>query len=461
MKFYSILIMIVAILNISFANDSEYYTSGGELIPIISKNVELKKEKMVVEYIGDNTFIVNVKYTLFNHGKAYDSIVGFEAPYVEDEMVGSLYQTEFDHKKLIDLEKEAINHIIPKNMYKKIFYNDENAGIHYFRAIVNGKSVDYSISKVENIKPLHPEDDCERYSILLYHFPIKFKEGNNTIEHRYLLNSGGSVATRYEFDYILEPANRWKGRKIEQFTLFLIMPDYSEFSIKSKSLYGAENWIVPYGIAKDDDNGNINMYLKKGLVAISLHNFTPEGQLQINSTTPYDTNLDPRRQFAFDYNDSNSEYNELPFHIGGKIFAKNYKSLQILKMLPYARRGYIFTEKYILDYYKTHTKWYTPNPLVVKTEKILTPKEREFLKWIEDFKHKILRNLPYAKRGYYFKDENLNLFFANYFMTGDYNNNIGKLPYKERKWIKSIRAKKHISDRDFFRLLNEYLQNYK
>lgn len=76
------LLLIFALTFALFSNDSEYYTSGNELVPIDSKNIRLDREFLYIKRHskGMSEFSVEVKYTLFNEGKARDITIGFEAP---------------------------------------------------------------------------------------------------------------------------------------------------------------------------------------------------------------------------------------------------------------------------------------------------------------------------------------------------------------------------------------------
>ena len=147
------------------------------------------------------------------------------------------------------------------------------------------------------------------------------------------------------------------------------------------------------------------------------------------------------------------EYNCFTF------FAIDYKSLKILKNLPFARRGYIFKTNFIANYYQ-NMPWYKKDNNYKATLSSLTKKERDWLKSIESLKAKILRNLPFAKRGYVFKDNRLNLFFSQfnwYQENKNYTPNLKDLNKKELSLIKKIKSKKTIKDKEFFDILNSYI----
>ncbi len=59
--------------------------------------------------------------------------------------------------------------------------------------------------------------------------------------------------------------------------------------------------------------------------------------------------------------------------------AVDERSYKILRNLPYAKRGYIFTTDYIQQYYET-LDWYKPNPDYKVSIDALSPKEHLWLK---------------------------------------------------------------------------------
>ena len=97
-------------------------------------------------------------------------------------------------------------------------------------------------------------------------------------------------------------------------------------------------------------------------------------------------------------------------------FLTDIKHIKIIKNLPYARRGYLFKTDYIASFYKK-TPWYKEDKNYKADYKSLTRDEKEWLKNIENFKLKILRNFPFARHGYYFSKTKYSLlqeYFEHY-----------------------------------------------
>lgn len=78
---------------------------------------------------------------------------------------------------------------------------------------------------------------------------------------------------------------------------------------------------------------------------------------------------------------------------------------------------------------------------------------KRWIEQIEKVKLKFLKNLPYAKRGYAFKDYTLTYFFETkkwYKKNRNYKANPSDLSTSELKWREKVMVKKSIGDAEFF-----------
>jgi len=142
------------------------------------------------------------------------------------------------------------------------------------------------------------------------------------------------------------------------------------------------------------------------------------------------------------------------------FFAKDRRSLSILRNLPFALKGYDFKTVKIANYYKK-MPWYHPNP---KAKNIQRSKlEQEWWNSIKKFKVTILRNLPYALKGVVFKkDKRLNIYFSQFDWYKPNKNYIpifNNLSTEDKQWIKEMQNKDPLKYVDFFNLFNTYLKN--
>ena len=81
----------------------------------------------------------------------------------------------------------------------------------------------------------------------------------------------------------------------------------------------------------------------------------------------------------------------------------------------------------------------------------------------KSLKLKILRNLPYANRGYIFKSNDLMNFYKTqkwYKPNSDYQAKLSDLTKQEQVWRQNILSKKKYSQKNFMKYLNEYTVNF-
>jgi len=447
MKTKTLLLLVVVLLNLN-ANDAEYYTSGNQLVPLEESNVRLDKEVLTIKSLGDYAYSVDVKYRLFNEGEARDTLIGFESTgQIGDAEPEGFFSEKYNDKALLNAEKKAI-----KTAIKMV----ENEYISKFKVTVNGKETPYKATDLWNIKK---DKYTSPYVGYLYYFPVHLKKGLNTLHHTYHFDGDNSILHySCEFSYILETAKRWKGGKIKDFTLILDMGENGEFRIFETFFKGTKNWHVEDGFVKHVSEikdkisypAYANFYTYSGKAVFHKKNFVPNSVIFLLGTS---TNWEIAN-IVF-----NLKKDELPFSFVNYItkIAEDERSLKVLKALPYARRGAVFKDKSIGNYYKKY-EWYREKINYKKELNSLTKDEKEWLEGIEKVKLKILKNLPYAKRGYSFKDASLSKFFKSkkwYVENENYDANPSDLSEKELVWLEKIEKRK-ISDRDFFEYIKEY-----
>lgn len=336
-----------------FANDGAYYTSGNQLIPITETDISVKKEILHLKKIGEY-MEVSVYYEFFNPKNEKEILVGFEALPATGDADSSpkngnhRYMEDF----LVNLNGKKLPHkvaIVPTKNYHK-----------------NGKFTTLTKNQIEN--------DTEH--LYVYHFKAKFKKGLNTVRHTYRYKLSGSVDTYYDFSYVLTAANRWANKQIDDFTLILDMGNYESFDI-TKTFFTKENEWKMNGLGKSyeekyfADNLVSKFHIHNGVLVFEKKNFKPKGELFVSSRKP-----------PFSTEES---FTELPLSPNGfdgfdiSLIAKTNEEKQILKNLPFARRGYVFKNEALKNFYENQ-KWYIANPNYQPDVKSLTSKEQ---KWLE------------------------------------------------------------------------------
>ncbi len=332
MKHFTLLVLLLlGSAYAALANDGAFYTKGNQLIPISETDITVQKEILTIKKTANKYIEVTVYYEFFNPGKEKKLTVGFEAFSPTGDVDGT-----------------------PKN--------GQHPYIRNFTVMLNSKQQPYTIAYVEDslyakngivvskkLKDIKAsiENVNEVNFYYVYHFNATFKEGTNIIEHTYTYDVSSGVDLEYSFDYILTAANRWGNKQINDFTLNLDMDEFQTFAIA----------------------GEVKFHIQKGMLVFRKMNFKPKGELQLYA----------QRLFAAE------DIQYLPFSVYQQENIpepKNEQERRILKNLPFARRGYVFTNPDLKKYYE-HIDWYMPNPTYKPNTDQLTESEK---KWIAKWK---------------------------------------------------------------------------
>lgn len=346
------------------ANDGAYYASGNQLVPVFETTVSVKKEILTVKKINGKFIQVTVYYEFFNPDAAKEIVVGFEAFAPQGDVDPTPYKGQ--HPYMHDFTVAMNGNPIPY----------EIALVHDSIETENGaiKSADTVESHWDEFNPFY----------YIYHFKAKFESGINKVVHTYNYEISSSVGSFFRFDYILTAANRWANRQIDDFTLILDLGECEEYNIEKTFFNDPSDWIVngigkiandPTDLAANAQsihcvvqNGNLifqktNFHPKGELsVWLSRYTFTADGEVDFISSLPYSYYYQPEL--------SNTKMDE--------------SERLIMRNLPYARRGYIFKNDIIQQFY-SQQKWYIPNTYYRPNLENLHSLE---LEWIEKLKRK-------------------------------------------------------------------------
>lgn len=209
----------------------------------------------------------------------------------------------------------------------------------------------------------------------VYHFDADFKSGKNIIKHTYTCELSSSVMDIYSFGYILTAAMRWGNRQIDDFTLIIDMGDDEQIMISHNFFDSNDEWIID-GTGKKsltvhknvwDESDQViysQFYIKEGKLIFQKKNFKTNGELFFKR---------PRMEIFYETFDMalhpilNPQY-----LIENEYFENNIKpadpiSRKILRNLPFAIRGYIFKNNDLQTYFEKQV-WYFPNQEYVTTE---------------------------------------------------------------------------------------------
>jgi len=217
----------------------------------------------------------------------------------------------------------------------------------------------------------------------VYYFDATFKEGENHLIHHYRYEHTVTVMTNYEFDYILTTASRWKGSQIDDFTLIIDMGEYQEFMINRDFFSSANEWLHD-GTVRDiryrySDGTQVDMakfYTVHNPVVFHKRDFKIKGDLRLGSYLQ--AMMFDNTEHMFDY-----KKHDLPYSSESvrqlSTTVGDPLSYKIIRNHPYAKRGYVFKTPAIQRYYDKMA-WYSRDLSYKPNRDDLSPKDRAWLK---------------------------------------------------------------------------------
>lgn len=262
----------------------------------------------------------------------------------------------------------------------------------YKVAIVND-SLYYNHGEVITLSPEEVVELTTEYPeyYYVYYFTAKFKKGINHIRHTYICDLSKSVDFAYRFDYILTAANRWANKQIDDFTLIVDMGEFQDFYIDDTPFGKAPQWTLKGkgSFVKDVEYNDYTDY--PGRKSIRTDFNIQKGEIIFTAK-----NFRPQAELKiyayrpsafmsnpFNYRESSTLSWMLIEDEWAGIEAVDEVSKRILKNLPFARRGYIFNSPEINEFYKGQS-WYTPDHSFKGNVSDLTRIEQEWVKKYSD-----------------------------------------------------------------------------
>ncbi|SDG45614.1 YARHG domain-containing protein [Epilithonimonas hungarica] len=361
MKKHILLILLMLSGYSVFANDGAFFAKGNQLIPINETDITVRKEILTLKKIRNQFIEVTVYYEFFNPKEDKKITVGFEAFSPEGDVDGSPKNGK--HPYMRDFTVELNNSILK---YDVAYVSDSLYN-------KNGTIKSLDMTKFDGNKSGNYVD-----FFYVYHFEANFKKGLNIVKHTYNYDLSGSIDYNYDFEYVLTAANRWANKQIDDFTLIIDNGEFETFSINKTFFKTSDEWLIN-GIGKTEDikgsknafveNDALKFHLQKGNIIFQKKNFKVNGDLFL---------------YAQNYlGIQDLEYIPFSYYQEDKIVQpKNDFQRKVLKNLPFARRGYVFQNQDLNQFYKK-MDWYIPNPNYQPNAEILTDGEK---KWIEKWK---------------------------------------------------------------------------
>jgi len=380
---------------LAWANDGVFYAQGNQLIPITETDIRVQKEVLTLNR-NDDKIEVNVYYEFFNPSDEKELLVGFEA-----DALGSDPRNSFPQHPSISNFKVLMNGLALDYDIAHVERRFENGRKVATQYVNNGRIEGMTLEQCE--KELSEMEAPEAICDYVYHFTAKFRPGLNIIQHTYDFDLSyqqdytdkGYQGYEDFFPYILTAANRWANNQIDDFTLIINMGDRTSFHISPTFFYSASQWtfqgtgkysINTIKLAKEYSE----FHVRQGSVMFHQEDFHPKGELHIS---------DLYHDFYFDVENASAQ-NILetvkgkfyPLHISDRYLESDRKEKlyntytpeqrRILKNLPFAYRGYIFKDKSLQQYFES-SNWYIPDPNYTADMEALTEQEQQ---WVEFWK---------------------------------------------------------------------------
>ena len=387
MKSRIILFLLLLLAVVARANDGRFYISGNQLVPISDADIRIDKEILTIRIADDGFAYVDVDYTFNNLAEAKNVRIGFEAA-IENDWANVLTKKN-DAKMIGHKGHPNIFDFVVEINGKPIGYQNRFA---FYQEDDTEKPLDYEHFPVdkewvhgdfneEYYKKFEGWDsglynakiDSSRNYAHVYYFEAPFKSGINKVHHTYRYEMGNGVDNTFDVRYWLTPALRWAGNKIGDFTLRISAEGTAKhfFIYKNKCFEGVDFKLVK-GVGKM--RSRVNSYMrdeieKSDVVEVSLRNgviewhktdFHPAENLKICSAD----NL----KYAVTSESLEKVYGKLGeyYDRSGRMYPwppmeqPTDWELRIMRNMPYASRGYVFKNKQLKDFFEKQW-WYIPD----------------------------------------------------------------------------------------------------
>lgn len=367
-RFFLSLLMLAAVVT-AWANDGVYYVNGNHLVPVQENDIAVTKEILSIRIADDGYAYVNVYYEFTNRGAEKTIDMGFEAS-------------------------------LPYNSGDKYNPKGVHPCIKDFTATLNGQKMTYSNGVVKasdddnptNFKKLDTskwriadQDDWDMGNTILtnangqevhiayaYFFRATFKKGVNKVHHTYRYMMSNGVYRAYEIPYWLMPAMRWANHQIDDFTLRISCEGSAKHFYLTERPLGTPQFRVVKGKGKVRrmSNSTIGGYtevtLRDGMVEWQTKNFKPKGDMWINSADQLIMMEDSRDIGSFYDRAGFIPQTTINFRAAYGREAKSNKEEKeflgrVVRNLPYANRGYVFKDANLKKYFASQW-WYMPDP---------------------------------------------------------------------------------------------------
>lgn len=377
-KLFVSLLALVAAATAS-ANDSGYYTNGNTLFPYANTSISVDKEVLTIRLADDRNTYYDVDYTFVNNSnKSITILMGFEAdpPYPETPAL-----TNSGHPNM----KNFTVNINGENIKYKTCVADLVETANKLQPLDITKWKAYEGNTIVPVTNKDDNDEGWKHYAYVYYFNATFKPGKNHIRHTFNFENGEGVMETFFTSYKLSPASRWAGGKIRDFTLRITAPNTAKHFVLStdaakndpKIVTGKAKFRKVSSVDSYEGSPNITRYFQE----ISMRNATLEWHLTNYKPTENELHITSGESALYlFYTDAQRERLEKTptyFYDRSESYhlwtpGDEKPNPRLIRNLPYAHRGYVFKDATLKKHFSS-LWWYMPDPSY-------KPSQSDFLK---------------------------------------------------------------------------------
>ena len=375
--------MLTAILTLcglgANANDGVFYVNGNHLVPVQETDITLAKEVLTISLGDDGYASVDVKYELNNPGTAKTVVMGFEAcaPYNDD----TAFNPQGIHPYISDFtvhmngEELAYKNAVVKSEYG-VDCDFQPLNLKEWKAYGEVKMRDGEDLPHNALLYSEQRDSLISFAYA-YYFVARFQTGRNTVHHTYRYRMSYGVGRTFEIPYWLKPAMRWANRQIDDFTLRIKATDTAKHFFLADSLFRAAPFCVTEGCGKMRKAKDWDVECME----FTLRNGTVEWHSR-NFKPRADITIQSAERINYDHFILGTFYDRSEAYMPGGYMMEIEKIAdrdRILRNLPYAHRGYVFKDKKLRKYFSQFW-WYMPDANYQPSTADFTPREWKLIK---------------------------------------------------------------------------------
>lgn len=360
----------------AMANDGVYCGSGNHLVPVEECDIAVSKEILTIDLCDDGFAHVDVYYELTNNGPAKTITMGFEAdmPY----MMGNDFDPRGIHPCIKDFTATMNGQKLTCSNAVVAASGDEFSDLKPLD-LKKWKRDPNSTGTWQEGETYLVNGDDSLYVSYAYYFKAHFDNGKNIVHHTYRYMYTDGIGRCFEVPYSLSPCTRWANHQIDDFTLRISARNTAKHFFLYDEVFDGGTFRVTSGTGKvrtgtredwssDNPLHYTEVTLRNGVVELHKDNFKPATGMCIKSADMLLSYDDDKVHIASFYDRMPYYYmfTRVPFEETYGREAKNSKEEQELKRriyrnLPYAHRGYVFKDKNLQRLFDS-LWWYMPDP---------------------------------------------------------------------------------------------------